>query len=166
MEYRNDWSEFKPLRFEYLGKWVHNWFSNMSPASFMLSCEAIYDLWPSVENYYQAMKTEHMPTQEAIRQANPFKAKQMGKRVHLRAGWPEIKEDVMMRALRAKFAQEPWNKLLMDTQDTQIIEWNNWGDSYWGADIITGKGLNRLGCLLMTLRKEFKEAKNIVHAPD
>lgn len=61
-------------------------------------------------------------------------------------------------SIRAKFTQEPWNKLLIATGDTQIIEWNNWGDKYWGADIITGKGLNRLGCLLMTLRKEFKLA--------
>lgn len=151
---QTNWIQHKPLIFEYNGKWIKNWFSNIAPSPIFVGSEWE---WPSVENYYQAMKTEHMPTQEAIRQATPSQSKQMGKRVRLRPHWEDLKESFMKRALHSKFSQPPWFDLLMKTGDTPIIEWNNWGDTYWGVDYKTGQGLNRLGVLLMEIRAEYQE---------
>lgn len=147
-----NWIDHKPVRFEYNGKWIKNWFSNM--VVFPMYIEA--RLWPSIENYYQAMKTTDRDVQETIRAASPSGAKQLGKKVILRKDWEQIKEGKMKYALSLKFSMQPWYDLLMATGDTQLIEWNNWGDKYWGVTE-DGRGRNRLGVLLMELRDEFKE---------
>lgn len=150
-----NWLQYKPERFEYRGKWIHNWFSNVAPSPIVLSTGQITDVWPSVENYYQAMKTEDMPTQEAIRMASPAESKRMGRKVHMRPDWDNIKKDVMMRALRVKFSLSPWYEALVGTGDQPIIEWNNWGDRIWGVTE-DGVGQNLLGICLMEIREEFK----------
>lgn len=51
----------------------------------------------------------------------------------------------------------------------EIVEWNNWGDTYWGAiatltkdgtivPVEPRKGLNNLGKLLMKIRDEHNES--------
>jgi len=148
-----DWSEHKPLVFEYKGRWIKNWFSNIDPCEFY--CGGDWP-WPSVENYYQAMKTDNEELREKIRLMSAFDAKRMGKRLDPGPKWSQIKDSVMKRALEQKFMQQPWFGLLMATGDTPIIEWNNWGDQYWGVDYKTGHGLNRLGVLLMEIRAEYQ----------
>src|ERR1700748_1931556 len=115
------WIDYKPKEFEYNGKWVKNWFSNMVVYPIYLGDR----VWPSVENYYQAMKTADRDVQEVIRAASPAGSKQLGKRVILRRNWEQIKESYMKRALSVKFAQETWHRLLTATGDDPIIEWNN-----------------------------------------
>jgi ribA/ribD-fused uncharacterized protein len=71
----------------------------------------------------------------------------------LRADWEAVKDDVMRRALRAKFEQHSKLKsLLLSTGDAELIEHTR-NDSYW-ADGGDGSGKNRLGILLMELRSE------------
>jgi len=160
---RTDWSEYKPLVFEYKGRWIKNWFSNMEPYNFFVGDS----LWPSVENYYQAMKTEDRDLREKMRLMDPYQAKRIGRRIQLQPNWDKIKDSVMKRALHSKFSQPPWFGLLMASGDTPIVEWNNWGDSYWGADYKTGLGLNRLGVLLMEIRAEYQEInKQMQNNPD
>jgi predicted NAD-dependent protein-ADP-ribosyltransferase YbiA (DUF1768 family) len=43
----------------------------------------------------------------------------------------------------------------METGQDEIVEWNNWGDVWWGKDLETGKGRNELGKLLMKIRSEY-----------
>lgn len=151
---RTNWLEFKPAQFEYNGKWIKNWFSNMVPFPIFVGGEWE---WPSVENYYQAMKTEDKYVQECIRISTPRQAKHMGKNIYsIRPNWPQMKEGFMKRALEVKFACSIWFNPLMATGDDMIIEWNNWGDQYWGATL-DGVGKNRLGVLLMEIREEYKK---------
>lgn len=150
-----NWVDHKPVRFEYNGKWIKNWFSNMVVDPIYIEAR----LWPSVENYYQAMKSTDRDVQEIIRAASPSRAKQLGKKVILRRDWEQIKESKMKHALSIKFSNKPWYGLLIATGDAQLIEWNNWGDKYWGVTE-DGKGRNRLGVLLMELREEFKQLSN------
>lgn len=150
-----NWIDHKPVRFEYNGKWIKNWFSNMVVDPIYIEAR----LWPSVENYYQAMKSTDRDVQEIIRAASPSGAKSLGKKVILRKDWEQIKESKMKHALSIKFSNMPWFDLLMATNDTQLIEWNNWGDKYWGVTE-NGVGKNRLGVLLMELRDEFKQLSN------
>jgi ribA/ribD-fused uncharacterized protein len=88
----------------------------------------------------------------------PAEAKRIGKTVTLRKNWSQIREEVMETGLRAKFQQNPeLKKKLIDTGNVDLIEGNTWGDTFWGQ--VDGKGENKLGKLLMKIRKELMEGK-------
>ncbi len=154
-----NWLEHKPESFFFKGKWIHNWFSNMS------LCEIVVDgkTYPSTENYYQAMKSLDEDIQLQISVATPSQSKQMGRRIKIREDWEEVKVEFMRKALEAKFTQNEFYKgMLLATcdftgiKDDVIVEWNNWGDKEWGADWKTGIGNNKLGILLMEVREKLK----------
>jgi ribA/ribD-fused uncharacterized protein len=110
--------------------------------------------WPTSEHYFQAQKFTGTAHEEEIRLAkSPSIAARMGRdrSKPLRRDWEKVKEDVMREALRAKFTQYPELKtLLLSTADAHLVE-HTTNDRYWG-DGGDGKGLNRLGVLLMELR--------------
>ena len=73
----------------------------------------------------------------------------------LRQDWEEIKDEVMLQALRMKFSQNPEiAKELLATGDALLIEHTR-NDDYW-ADGGDGFGKNKLGLLLMQVREELK----------
>ena len=75
----------------------------------------------------------------------------------LRQDWEEIKNKVMLQALRMKFSQNPEiAKELLATGDTILIEHTR-NDDYW-ADGGDGSGKNKLGLLLMQIREELKNS--------
>ena len=146
-----------PNNLEYKGKWVFNWFSNMLPLDEPFWYQAIQ--FKTVENFYQAMK---FPKDDLIKRkqaaiAPPHVSKTMLRNnKHLwRKDWTrEESLKVMEYALRIKFAEgTSWHKKLMETEG-EIIEWNNWGDDYWGIPINTEIGKNNLGKILMKIRDE------------
>lgn len=96
--------------------------------------------------------------QEKIRQiASPMDAALEGRNRQnpLRPDWEEVKNKVMLQALRMKFSQNPdIAKELMATGDAIIIEHTR-NDAYW-ADWGDGSGKNKLGLLLMQVREELK----------
>lgn len=112
--------------------------------------------WPTSEHYFQAQKfiETDPPWAAAIRKAeSPGLAARMGRdRKHpLRRDWESVKDDVMRRALAAKFEQhEELRELLLSTGDEQLVE-HTANDSYW-ADAGDGSGKNMLGRLLVELR--------------
>jgi ribA/ribD-fused uncharacterized protein len=118
--------------------------------------------WPTVEHYYQAMKFPQEPEwQEAIRTApTAARAKKMGlDRGHApRGDWDAIKEKVMKMALQAKFQQNPALLALLLGTGTKTLVFNSTGDAYWGATSAT-QGRNRLGFLLMDVRRALKESR-------
>lgn len=84
---------------------------------------------------------------------NPSEAKHLGRRVHLRSDWEQVKDSVMYDICRAKFTQNPnLRTLLIQTGDAELVEGNTWGDRVWG--VCDGVGENRLGKILMRIRKE------------
>ena len=125
--------------------------SNLFPSPFEIDGKT----WQSVEHYFQAMKFASNPEyQEQIRLAKtPTTAKQLGstKEKPIRADWDSYREEVMKKAVRAKFTQnEALKKLLLETGDRPLVEANP-TDSYWGYGR-TKQGKNRMGILLMELR--------------
>ena len=117
-------------------------------------------IWPTSEHYFQAQKFLIPEIQEKIRQiASPMDAALEGRNRQnpLRPDWEEIKDEVMLQALRMKFSQNPEiAKELLATGDAIIIEHTR-NDAYW-ADGGDGSGKNKLGLLLMQVREELKNA--------
>jgi len=142
-----------PIRF-FIPTHRYGTFSNFSGHAFMLDDVR----WTSVEHSYQAQKFEDAEFRKRIRLApTPRDAKNLGRsqEARLRADWNEVKEDVMRRALRAKFGTHvDARDLLLSTGDEPLLEASP-EDFYWGTGR-DGTGLNRLGVLLMELRQELR----------
>ncbi len=116
-------------------------------------------LWPTTEHYFQAQKFDDEEYKEKIRKAaSPMKAAELGRsrRMKIIKNWDRQKDNVMYKALLAKFTQHPELKeQLLNTGSAKIIEHTE-NDAYWG-DGGDGKGLNKLGKLLMKVREKLQE---------
>ena len=115
----------------------------------------------TLEHYYQAEKT--LSTRGALwvmTAATPAEAKKRGRQVPIRTDWEEVKNSVMLRLLRTKFAAEPTRSMLLATGDAQLVEGNTWHDQYWGSCTCPMHarvaGENWLGKLLMQVREEMR----------
>lgn len=75
----------------------------------------------------------------------------MGRSVHIRPDWEEIKVQTMLDLLKCKFQDPELKQKLLDTGDEELVEYNTWGDNFWGRTM-EGFGLNMLGKLLMEVR--------------
>lgn len=108
----------------------------------------------SSEHAYQAAKTLNMHARKifTLPGMTPAMAKHLGQALLIRPNWDKIKLVVMNDILEAKFSC-PWlRKWLLETGDAELIEGNEWGDTFWG--VCHGKGSNFLGKMLMDLRKK------------
>lgn len=110
--------------------------------------------WPTVEHAYQAFKTDTSQWKEICQAPTPGIAKRLGAKVIIAGNWETIKLDVMLMLLRIKFQDPELRKALRMTDGYELIEGNNWGDTFWG--ICDGEGQNNLGKLLMKVREEIK----------
>jgi hypothetical protein len=109
--------------------------------------------YDTVEHAFQAAKTRDREEHEKIRGAlGPAFAKQQGRQVQLRPDWEEVKYDVMVECLRAKFALPKFREALLRTGDRQIRE-DSPTDFVWGY---RNNGQNLLGKALMQVRDEIK----------
>jgi len=124
------------------------WLSNFSRTPIIINGET----WPTVEHYYQAQKTLFKSEKEWVKsRPTPKMAKILGRYVTLRNDWDSIKEEIMLKALYAKFTQYPrLQEKLLATVGEQLVE-DSPTDIYWGY--ARGAGKNRLGILLVQLRR-------------
>lgn len=114
-------------------------------------------IYPTTEHAYQAAKSLDPMVRKRIREAKrPHDAKKKGRAIELRPDWEEVKDDVMLELLRQKFKTPELRQKLVETGDAYLEEGNWWGDVYWG--VCKGKGLNKLGLLLMQVRREVRSA--------
>ncbi|MGB1257974.1 MAG: NADAR family protein [Thiolinea sp.] len=116
-------------------------------------------VWPTSEHYFQAMKFQDAKDRNEIQKAKtPMEAARKGRdrKRRLRRDWESVKEQVMRDAVLAKFSQHPeLTELLLSTGDAVIVEHTE-NDDYWG-DGGDGKGKNRLGHILMSVREQLRE---------
>lgn len=105
----------------------------------------------TMEHYYQSNKATNLDDAKMVReQPTPSMAKIKGRHIKLREDWDEVKDFIMRQGLEAKFALSEMRSKLIYTGDVELIEKNNWGDSYWGISF--GHGQNKLGKMLMEIR--------------
>ena len=111
------------------------------------------------EHFYQSSKFANSdPTYAKVVNASktPGGAKQLASETAhpIDPDWEKIKLDVMMKGLRAKFADKKRRAVLIGTGDAILVE-SSYKDQFWGKHPISG-GANNLGILLMKLRDEIK----------
>lgn len=130
-------------------------FSNFSHHKFELDDKT----WRTSEHYFQAMKYTEEEDIEYVREAKtPHECFKRGRERgrSFRDDWEDVKDDVMRRALRAKFdTHSECKETLLETGDEEIIEQTR-GDYYWGCGT-KGTGKNMLGILLMELRAQYRD---------
>ena len=130
-------------------------FSNFSPHPIKID-----HTWPTSEHYFQAQKFHDWELQKQfLDEPSPMKAAKMGRnrKWPLRTDWDEVKDEIMLTAVRAKVAQhEEVRRTLISTGEAVIIEHTK-NDFYW-ADGGDGSGKNMLGKILMQIRKELNRA--------
>ena len=112
--------------------------------------------YPSNEHAFQAAKVINpVKRLEIAAAATPGQAKRMGRSVNLRHDWEQVKYNVMLDIVLAKFHQHPdLAEALLDTGDAELIEGNWWNDTTWG--VCNGVGTNWLGKILMSVRAQLK----------
>jgi len=129
------------------------------------------EIWQSTEYYYQAQKSLDVEYRDAIRQAtsanhakglgtDPNRSRKARQRSwfrsredRIRPDWPQWKLRFMIRAVHAKFTQNPdLQQKLLATGDAQIVE-DSTHDPFWGIGR-DGGGSNWMGRVLMQIRFE------------
>jgi len=123
-------------------------------------------IFPTVEHFYQAMKSEDMYERLDIIMADtPAEAKKLGRSIRsFREGWPSRRNAYMWKALKEKFSQnDKLKEYLLGTGDAFLVE-NSPYDDYWGRGR-NWDGKNRMGEMLMKLRDLLrgKEINQDVH---
>jgi len=139
-----------PIYFYSARETPYGCFSNFSPHPITLDGAR----WPTTEHYFQARKFAGTPHEEQVRLARtPKQAAELGRdrKRPLRPDWESVKDDLMRRAVLAKFEQHPdIRAILLATGDEPIVE-NAPGDRYWGCGA-DGSGKNMLGIILEEVR--------------
>jgi hypothetical protein len=109
----------------------------------------------TVEHFFQASKASNEEDHEYVRSAySPGVAKHRGRRIPLRDDWEKVKISIMTEGVIAKFEQNPeLGEKLANTSPKNLVEYNTWGDTYWG--VCGNKGCNNLGKILMFIRETF-----------
>ena len=141
-------------------------FTNFHPCSVYIDGK----MWPTTEHYFQAQKFIGTPYVDRVRRLHhPREAFQLSRDPKVsrwrRSDWESVKDDVMLKALRAKFSDQNPKllSLLLSTGDKKLIEHTS-NDSYWG-DGGDGTGSNKLGQLLMRVRSELRAKRGASVVP-
>lgn len=110
----------------------------------------------NVEALYHAMKFPD-EIRKKFNKLGPLEAFHLSRRYknYIRKDWDEIKEDIMLDLLRIKFRKPICSLVLLLTGSKYLVEHNpvKGRDSFWSDDN-DGSGKNRLGILLMKIRRE------------
>ena len=136
----------------------YRWLSNFTQATIVFEGAT----YPTVENAFQAAKTNDLEQRKQFESVTPWQAKRFGRRVTLIPEWESVKLSIMESLVRQKFSQEKFKKKLLSTNGL-IEEGNTWGDKFWGVS--NGIGENHLGKILMKIRDELLAAENLHRKP-
>lgn len=111
-------------------------------------------LFPTVENAFQAAKTNDAEAIAAFATLPPDQAAALGRQVALRPDWEQVKLTIMADLLALKFEIPALRRRLLASAPAPLINENWWGDRFWGQT--RGVGENHLGRLLMALRDQLR----------
>lgn len=136
----------------------HSFTKGMQFLSNMYPCPVYYRgcCYNSVEHAYQAAKAINANDHDLISACNTsYEAKKMGRVINCRKDWDEVKDAVMLECVSSKFMTSPdLAYKLLQTENHTLVEYNYWGDTYWGVS--RGTGENKFGLILMHVRQGLK----------
>ncbi len=113
--------------------------------------------YPCAASAFLASKCGNLSERKSISGMTPEKAKQKYNSVPGNPEWQERQEAVMEEIVRLKFQQHPELKsMLLGTGTYRLVNGGK-KDKYWGVNLITWEGENRLGLILMKIRNEWME---------
>lgn len=124
--------------------------SNLYPCD--LEIQGIH--FSCAESAFQAMKCVHEKDILALSKMSGVDAKRYGRSVDLRTDWNNLRVKAMRYVLNEKFKNPELKSKLLSTDDIELVEDNNWNDTFWG--VCNGIGENQLGKLLMEIRNNLK----------
>lgn len=114
--------------------------------------------YPSTENLYQALKNKNFNNRFVFLRVNPFEAKKLGRQIRRNDvvfGWDVSRLVAMEICIDLKFnLYNHLSEKLINTPDEDIVEWNTWGDTFWGKDLNTLEGADNLGKILRAKKYE------------
>lgn len=122
------------------------------------------NFWPgdntSLEHKYQAAKcSDPKEAAEILAARTPGKAKYLSHRCKIRPDWEEVRLGVMYDLVKEKFKDPDLARKLLSTGSEDLVEGNNWGDTFWG--VCGGIGSNHLGQILMRVRTELQQENQL-----
>jgi ribA/ribD-fused uncharacterized protein len=139
------------------------WLSNFYRSTLEIEIFGERVLFDSSEGAYQAGKLlcSDMPevdkrnTLLRLATQEPGITKKIARKIPIdTAKWDGMKDEWMRKVVFAKFLQNSdLCAKLIQTGTCMLVEGNTWNDCYWGR--CNGKGLNRLGVILMETRGYF-----------
>ena len=124
-------------------------------------------MWKTTEHYYHSQRFAGTEYEEVIREIkSPFQAKEIAKSgiYPRRSDWFDVKFDIMMKAVTAKFNQHNELRDILVSTGNAILKEHTELDHYW-ADGGDGSGRSRLGEILMIVRSSFPEYDGIFYEP-
>lgn len=129
----------------------YRWLSSFAPVIVRMGG----DLYLSVEHAYQAAKTLDPIERAWFRTSiSAGKAKRLSKKVTMRDDWDDVKESIMRELTRQKYQHPYYRERLIQTGQSYIEEGNYHRDIFWGVNLLTGVGANKLGHIIMEHRYE------------
>ena len=148
------------IRFSNKIKNEYQVFDTFAPTPFTVTDGDSTETFPTIENYYQAMKfkTTDPEWYKQVRDApTPAKAREMGadKSHPSERDFMTKRLPYMKKALELKFKEKKLRDLLVSTGNTKLIQ-GSAVNSFWGEGA-EKKGENHLGKLLMELRGEIRQ---------
>ena len=125
----------------------NSWLSAFHP------CPIPYDglEYPSVENFYQAMKCADPDDRLKFLNVSSQKSREMGNQIEKIPNWTQIKVSFMRIGLQIKYSIPEFCTLLLDTGTEELVHLSPW-DTFWGVDG-NGIGSNVQGKLTMEIRE-------------
>lgn len=129
----------------------------------ILSIELSAMVFPTVENAYQASKVQDPSVRFHLGTLTPGQSKRYLRQYKGPLAWHPHEDlrklGIMEGLLRQKFQIPDLRQRLLATAPRRLLEWNTWGDVFWG--VVSPKdqpekweGANHLGRLLMQIRTE------------
>lgn len=115
-------------------------------------------LFRNAEAAFQAEKVTNRVDREVFVGLSAAEARKLGHKISLRKDWDKRKEMAMYEICYQKFDQNPdLKEKLLATGDAVLKQESMHRDTFWGT--VNGKGENKLGIILMEIRKEFQTEK-------
>ena len=94
----------------------------------------------NAEAAFQAQKATDLQTKESFCSMRAIVAKKTGKKIELISDWEKVKLS----------QNEELKQKLLATGNEELVEGNNWGDTFWG--MVNEVGENHLGKILVKVR--------------